>query len=142
MRPQGDIRQLDNEVWALLSNFSHPQFPLSSRVPASSSSSSSSLSSSSRRPLRNLSPAARPSGISSSVRPARPQSYSPGHASHMQVLSARDCENNIVSSFPITFFLFFWLVVLLSIKTENAVSKTTARASGGGSKVQESSLTD
>ncbi|XP_077403626.1 basement membrane-specific heparan sulfate proteoglycan core protein isoform X2 [Vanacampus margaritifer] len=76
---KGDVRQLDDEVWALLSNFSLQQFPLSSRVPTSSSSSSSS-STSSRWPLRNLSPLPRPSGI----RAARPQSYPPGHAPHMQ----------------------------------------------------------
>lgn len=100
--PQGDVRQLDDEVWALLSNFSNgraaspPFFPFSSK---SSSSSSSSYSSSSRVPtsssssrwsLRNLSPPSPPSGISSSVRPTRPQAYSPGHAPRLQVHSVKD----------------------------------------------------
>ncbi|XP_075331347.1 basement membrane-specific heparan sulfate proteoglycan core protein isoform X3 [Odontesthes bonariensis] len=79
---QGDVKQLDAEVWAFLSNFSHGQagsFPSksshrSSRVPTSSSSQWS---------LRNLSPSL-PSGISSSVRPTRPQPYSPGYAPHLQ----------------------------------------------------------
>ncbi|XP_054868568.1 basement membrane-specific heparan sulfate proteoglycan core protein isoform X9 [Amphiprion ocellaris] len=98
---QGDVRQLDDEVWALLSNFSNgrpgspPIFPPSKSSSFSFSSSSSSSSSSrvptssssssySRWPLRNLSPPSPPSGISSPVRPTRPQPYSPGHAPHLQ----------------------------------------------------------
>ncbi|XP_049611156.2 basement membrane-specific heparan sulfate proteoglycan core protein isoform X2 [Syngnathus scovelli] len=80
---QGDLRQLDDEVWALLSNFSLQQFPLSSRVPTSSSSS-----------LRNLSLPPRPSGISSSVRRARPRSYSPGQLPHLQT------ENTVSRTAP------------------------------------------
>ena len=102
---QGNVRKLDDEVWALFSNFSNgragspPFFPSSSfssssstsssssssRVPTSSSSSSSS--SSSRWSLRKLSPHPSPSGISASVRPTRPQSYSPGHNPRLQVHS-------------------------------------------------------
>ncbi|KAM7405194.1 hypothetical protein PAMP_012475 [Pampus punctatissimus] len=113
---QGDVRQLDKQVWALLSNFSRreagsaPFFPssFSSRSSKSSSISSSSsssrvpTSSSSRWPLRNLSPPSPQSGISSSVRPTRPQSFSPGHARHL--------------------------------KTKNTVSKTSASASGDSNK--------
>ncbi|XP_067449245.1 basement membrane-specific heparan sulfate proteoglycan core protein [Thunnus thynnus] len=116
---QGYVRQLDDQVWALLSNFSHrqagspPFSPSSFASPSSksstvfSSSSSSSRvptssSSSSRWSLRNLSPPSPPSGISSSVRPTRPQPYSPGHAPHLQ--------------------------------RKNRVSKTSASASEDGSK--------
>lgn len=99
--PQGGVRQLDDEVWALFSNFSNgragspPFFPSSSKTSFSSSSSSSrtpTSSSSSRWSLRNLSPPPPPSDISSSVRPTRPQPYSPGHAPHLQVHSVRDCK--------------------------------------------------
>ncbi|KAL6119478.1 hspg2 [Pungitius sinensis] len=112
---QGDISQLDDEVWALFSNFSNGHagssqfFPSSksstsssspsSRIPTSSSSSSSS--SSSRWSLRNPSPPSR-SGMSSSLKPTRPQAYSPVHSLHLQ--------------------------------NKNSVSKTLARASGDSSK--------
>ncbi|XP_045912428.1 uncharacterized protein LOC123975201 [Micropterus dolomieu] len=90
--PQGNIRQLDDEVWALFSNFSNgqagsPRFVPSSKSSSSFSSSSSSLvptSSSSRWSLRNLSPPSPPSGITSSVKPTRPQHYSPGRAPRLQ----------------------------------------------------------
>nr|XP_057906676.1 basement membrane-specific heparan sulfate proteoglycan core protein isoform X5 [Doryrhamphus excisus] len=76
-----DVRQLDDEVWALLSNFSFQRSPLSTsssvRFPTSSHSSS-------QWSLQNRSPPPRPSGISSSVKPTRPQPYSPGHAPHLQ----------------------------------------------------------
>ncbi|XP_044068676.1 basement membrane-specific heparan sulfate proteoglycan core protein isoform X9 [Siniperca chuatsi] len=97
---QGDVRQLDDEVWALFSNFSNgragspPFFPSSSKSSSSFSSSSSSFSSrvptssssssSSRWSMRNLSPPSPPSGISSSIRPTRPQRYSPGRAPRLQ----------------------------------------------------------
>nr|XP_020441243.1 basement membrane-specific heparan sulfate proteoglycan core protein isoform X3 [Monopterus albus] len=94
---QGDVTQLDDEVWELLSNFSNgrkgslpfsPSFFSKSSSSFSSSSSSSSRvpasSSSSRWSLHNLSPPSPPSGISSSVRAARPQPYSPGHAPRLQ----------------------------------------------------------
>ncbi|XP_026224239.1 uncharacterized protein LOC113167665 [Anabas testudineus] len=90
--PQRDVRQLDDEVWALLYNVSNgraalpPSFPSSyskssspSRVPTSSSSFSTS-----RWPERNLSPRSPSSGILSSVRPTRPQPYSPGRAPRLQ----------------------------------------------------------
>lgn len=120
LSPQGAVRELDDEVWALLSNFSNgqagsPPFfpsyksssfssspyssPYTSRVPTSSSSSSHS-----RWSLRNLSPPPPPSGISS-VRPTRPQPYSPGHAPHLQVHSVRDCKR---------FCLFFASLLLMS----------------------------
>jgi len=95
---QGGVRQLDDEVWALFSNFSNGQagssrfFPSSSKYSSSSSSSSSSSriptsssSSSSRWSLRNLSPPSSPYGMSSSVRPTRPQPPSPGRSRHLQV---------------------------------------------------------
>nr|XP_033484843.1 basement membrane-specific heparan sulfate proteoglycan core protein isoform X12 [Epinephelus lanceolatus] len=98
---QADVRELDDKVWALFPNFSNgragspPFFPSSSKSTSSFSSSSSSssssshysripTSSSSRYTLRNLSPPSPPSGISSSVRPTRPQPYSPGHSPHLQ----------------------------------------------------------
>ncbi|KAA8591296.1 hypothetical protein FQN60_002239 [Etheostoma spectabile] len=121
---QGDVRQLDDEVWALFSNFSNgragspPFFPSSSKSYSYSSSSSSFFfffssssssrvptspsSSSSRSSFRNLSPPSPLSGIASSVSPTRRQPYSPGHSRHLQ--------------------------------SKNAVSKTSARASGDGSK--------
>lgn len=96
--PQDDVRRLDDEVWALFSNFSNGRAaspPLFSSKSSSSSSYSSSSrvptsSSSSRWSLRNLSPPSPPSGISSSVRPTRPQPYSPGHAPRLQVHSVKD----------------------------------------------------
>ncbi|XP_026189282.1 basement membrane-specific heparan sulfate proteoglycan core protein isoform X3 [Mastacembelus armatus] len=108
---QGDIKQLDDEVWALLSNFSNgrtgspPFFPPSFSKSSSSFSSSSSrvpASSSSRWSLRSLSPPSTLSGVSSSVRPTRTQPYSPGHAPRLQ--------------------------------SKNTVSKNSARASGVSSK--------
>ncbi|XP_077465112.1 basement membrane-specific heparan sulfate proteoglycan core protein [Stigmatopora argus] len=78
---QGHVRQLDDEVWALLSNLSNHRSSLLSHIPSSSSSSSSS---SSQWRLRNLGPPAGPLGISSSVRPTRPHSYSPGRAPYLQ----------------------------------------------------------
>ncbi|XP_026010202.1 basement membrane-specific heparan sulfate proteoglycan core protein isoform X4 [Astatotilapia calliptera] len=94
---QGAVRELDDEVWALLSNFSNgqagsppffPSYKSSSFPPYSSPytsrvSTSSSSSSHSRWSLRNPSPPPSPSGIAS-VRPTRPQPYSPGHAPHLQ----------------------------------------------------------
>ncbi|XP_058499022.1 basement membrane-specific heparan sulfate proteoglycan core protein isoform X3 [Solea solea] len=96
---QGHVPQLDDEVWALLSNFSNGQAgppPFFSSSSSKSSVSSSSSSSSSRIPtlsssssfprwsLRNLSPPSPPSGVLSSVRPTRPQPYSPGRYPHLQ----------------------------------------------------------
>ncbi|XP_047424502.1 basement membrane-specific heparan sulfate proteoglycan core protein isoform X3 [Mugil cephalus] len=99
---QGDVKQLDDEVWALFSNFSngragsHPFFSSSKSSSHSSSSSSFSSSSSSRVPtssssssssrwaLRHLSPPSVSSDTSLSVRPTRPHPYSPGHAPHLQ----------------------------------------------------------
>ncbi|KAM8864755.1 basement membrane-specific heparan sulfate proteoglycan core protein isoform 4-T4 [Spinachia spinachia] len=119
---QGDVSQLDDEVWALFSNFSNGHagssqfFPSSksstsssSSFSSSSSSSSSSFSSSSRIPtssssrwtLRNPSPPSR-SGMSSSLKPTRPQLYTPVHSLHLQ--------------------------------GKNSLSKTLARASGDSSK--------
>ncbi|XP_077945716.1 basement membrane-specific heparan sulfate proteoglycan core protein isoform X7 [Gasterosteus aculeatus] len=88
---QGDVSQLDDEVWALFSNFSNGHagssrfFPSSKSSTSSSSlsSSSSSFSSSSRWSLRNPSPPSR-SGTSSSLKPTRPQAYSPLHSLHLQ----------------------------------------------------------
>lgn len=102
---KGDVRRMDDEVWALLSNFSNgraassPLSPSSSKHSSKSSSSSSSYlypssrtsSSSARWSLRNLSPPSPPSGISASVRPTRPQPYSPGHAPRLQVHPVKDC---------------------------------------------------
>lgn len=102
---KGDVRRMDDEVWALLSNFSNgraassPLSPSSTKYSSKSSfSSSSSLypssrtsSSSARWSLRNLSPPSPPSGISASVRPTRPQPYSPGHAPRLQVHPVKDC---------------------------------------------------
>lgn len=96
--PQGDVRQMDEEVWALFNNFSDRPAGSSRLSPSSSSkssssrfptSSSSSSSSSSRWSFRNRSPPPPPSGVSSSVRPTRPQPYSPGHAPLLQVPSVR-----------------------------------------------------
>ncbi|KAM8864761.1 basement membrane-specific heparan sulfate proteoglycan core protein isoform 10-T10 [Spinachia spinachia] len=119
---KGDVSQLDDEVWALFSNFSNGHagssqfFPSSksstsssSSFSSSSSSSSSSFSSSSRIPtssssrwtLRNPSPPSR-SGMSSSLKPTRPQLYTPVHSLHLQ--------------------------------GKNSLSKTLARASGDSSK--------
>lgn len=156
--PQGDVSQLDHEVWALFSNFSRgragsssssssssSQFASSSRVPSSSSSSSSSASSSSSQwSLRNLSPPSPPSGISSSVRPTRLQPYSPGHAPRLQVRCVAWLREIYVSG-------FFWSMrfsVLLTClcfslgsgsaaceQSKNRVSKTSASASGDGGKV-------
>ncbi|XP_029013106.1 basement membrane-specific heparan sulfate proteoglycan core protein isoform X4 [Betta splendens] len=89
---QRDVRQLDDEVWALLSNGrtgSPPHLPTSSSKSSSSFSSfriptSPSSSSTSRWSLNSLSPPSPPSGNPSSVRPTRPQPYSPGHAPHPQ----------------------------------------------------------
>lgn len=96
---QGDVSQLDDEVWALFSNFSNGHagssrfFPSSKSSTSSSSlsSSSSSFSSSSRWSLRNPSPPSR-SGTSSSLKPTRPQAYSPLHSLHLQVHVVRDCK--------------------------------------------------
>ncbi|XP_068162728.1 basement membrane-specific heparan sulfate proteoglycan core protein isoform X3 [Antennarius striatus] len=95
---QGKVRQLDDQVWALFSNFSSgrsvsppslPSYSKSSSSFSSSSSSSSSArgrssSSSTRWSLRNSPRPSPTSDISSSVRPTRPQSYSPGHAPRLQ----------------------------------------------------------
>lgn len=118
LSPQGAVRELDDEVWALLSNFSNgqagsppffPSYKSSSFPPYSSPytsrvSTSSSSSSHSRWSLRNPSPPPPPSGIAS-VRPTRPQPYSPGHAPHLQVHSVRDCKR---------FRLFFSSLLLMS----------------------------
>uniref|UniRef100_A0AAV2LZ82 Basement membrane-specific heparan sulfate proteoglycan core protein n=1 Tax=Knipowitschia caucasica TaxID=637954 RepID=A0AAV2LZ82_KNICA len=94
---------LDDEVWALMNNFSHggngrSAFLIPSSASKTSYFSSSSSSSSSRVPttssssarwsLRNLSPPSPSSGSLSAVRPTRPQSSSPGH---------RDQSKNAVS---------------------------------------------
>jgi hypothetical protein len=120
---QDDVRQLDDEVWAILSNASRghggspPFFPHSppssssrrSGAAASSSSSSrlpdSKISAPSTWSIRNLSPPSPPSGIPSSVRPGRPQPSSPGHAPRLQ-----------------------------SQQSKNIVSKTSPGASGASSK--------
>ncbi|XP_014849228.1 PREDICTED: basement membrane-specific heparan sulfate proteoglycan core protein isoform X5 [Poecilia mexicana] len=85
---QNDVKKLDDEVWALLSNFSNGQagFPPFPPPPKSSSFPSSRVPnpSSPQWSLHNLSPPSPASGVSSSVRPTRPQSYSPGHAPRLQ----------------------------------------------------------
>ncbi|XP_035997428.1 basement membrane-specific heparan sulfate proteoglycan core protein isoform X6 [Fundulus heteroclitus] len=85
---QNDAQNLDDEVWALLSNFSNGRAGVPPFLPSSKSSSFSSsrvpTSSSSQWSLHNLSPPSPASGVSSSVRPTRPQSYSPGHAPRLQ----------------------------------------------------------
>ncbi|XP_028309184.1 basement membrane-specific heparan sulfate proteoglycan core protein isoform X2 [Gouania willdenowi] len=92
MKRQNDVRQLDDEVWALF-NFTRGR-PVPSPLYSSFKSSSSSSSSASSRVLtspsfnsyskwsglRNQSPSSSPYGISASVRPTRPQSYSPHRA--------------------------------------------------------------
>lgn len=151
--PQGGVRQLDDEVWALFSNFSNgragspPFFPSSSKTSFSSSSSSSrtpTSSSSSRWSLRNLSPPPPPSDISSSVRPTRPQPYSPGHAPHLQVHSVRDCKE--VHMLFVCLFVCFLVIVVTSCVSlwgqhKNTLSKTSSSASGRGGKV-DSGMTD
>lgn len=90
---KGDVRRMDDEVWALLSNFSNGRSASKSSSFSSSSSlypSSRTSSSSARWSLRNLSPPSPPSGISASVRPTRPQPYSPGHAPRLQVHPVKD----------------------------------------------------
>ncbi|CAL8325836.1 unnamed protein product [Merluccius merluccius] len=95
----GSSRWLDEDVWALLSNYSNGQGPplfappppssSSSRFSASSSSLSrfpSSSSSNKRWSLRNLSPPSSPSKISSPVRPPTPPPgpSTPRHTAHLQ----------------------------------------------------------
>ncbi|XP_015241296.1 PREDICTED: basement membrane-specific heparan sulfate proteoglycan core protein isoform X8 [Cyprinodon variegatus] len=85
---QKDVKKLDDEVWALLSNFPNGRADFPSFLPPSKSSSFSSsrvpTSSSSQWSLNNLSPPSPASGVSSSVRPTQPQSYSPGHGPRLQ----------------------------------------------------------
>ncbi|XP_036068750.1 basement membrane-specific heparan sulfate proteoglycan core protein isoform X6 [Oryzias melastigma] len=83
---QVDVRKLDEEVWALLSNHSSRRTGSSPFFPSSKSSSSSRVPtpSSSQWFLHNWTPPSPPSSISSSVRPTRPQAYPPGHAPHLQ----------------------------------------------------------
>ncbi|XP_070963572.1 basement membrane-specific heparan sulfate proteoglycan core protein-like [Oncorhynchus clarkii lewisi] len=77
---QEQVKKLDDEIWAILSNFpaGSPPFPPSSsserKVP------SASFRSGSRTPLRTPSPPSSLSGISSLVRPTSPQPASPGHS--------------------------------------------------------------
>lgn len=103
---KGDVRRMDAAVWALLSNSSSSRGraaspPFSSKHSSKSSStftSSSSLypssrvsasSSSARWSSRDLSPPLPQSDVSSSVRPSKPQHYSPGHAPRLQVLTVK-----------------------------------------------------
>lgn len=92
---QDDFRQMDEEVWAFLANFSSGRAgsPPSSSSSSSSKSSSSSSSSSSRRPssaaaslwsLRSLSPPSPPSA-GSGLSASRPPPSSPSHAPRLQV---------------------------------------------------------
>ncbi|XP_070400895.1 basement membrane-specific heparan sulfate proteoglycan core protein isoform X2 [Nothobranchius furzeri] len=77
---QADVRKLDAEVWALLSNFSYGQVGSSPFYSSSKTSSRHPTSSSFHWSLHNFSPPSLPFDISSSVKPTRPQPYSPGHA--------------------------------------------------------------
>ncbi|XP_061908758.1 basement membrane-specific heparan sulfate proteoglycan core protein [Entelurus aequoreus] len=89
-----DVRHLDDEVWALLSNLSFQ------RPPVSSSSSSRFPTSSALRSLRNPS-LPRPLGVASSVRPTRAQPQYPGRAPHLQsknTLSTTDARGSGASS--------------------------------------------
>lgn len=102
--PQNDVKKLDDEVWAILSNFSNGQagFPPFLPPPKSSSFPSSRVpnSSSPQWSLHNLSPSSPASGVSSSVRPTRPQSYSPGHAPRLQVHSVgvgQSCDVRVLN---------------------------------------------
>ncbi|XP_047235897.1 basement membrane-specific heparan sulfate proteoglycan core protein isoform X4 [Girardinichthys multiradiatus] len=87
-RDSQNVKKLDEEVWALLSNFSNGPAGFPPFLPSSKSSSLSSSRvptySSSQWSLHNLSPLSPASGVSSSVRPTRPESYSPGHAPRLQ----------------------------------------------------------
>uniref|UniRef100_A0AAZ3PSX4 Basement membrane-specific heparan sulfate proteoglycan core protein n=1 Tax=Oncorhynchus tshawytscha TaxID=74940 RepID=A0AAZ3PSX4_ONCTS len=77
---QEQVKKLDDEIWAILSNFpaGSPPFPPSSsserKVP------SASFRAGSHTPLRPPSPPSSLSGISSLVRPTSPQTASPGHS--------------------------------------------------------------
>nr|XP_029478281.1 basement membrane-specific heparan sulfate proteoglycan core protein-like isoform X6 [Oncorhynchus nerka] len=77
---QEQVKKLDDEIWAILSNFpdGSPPFPPSSsserKVP------SASFRAGSRTPLRPPSPPSSLSGISSLVRPTSPQPASPSHS--------------------------------------------------------------
>ncbi|KAM9505201.1 basement membrane-specific heparan sulfate proteoglycan core protein-like isoform 9-T9 [Salvelinus alpinus] len=81
---QEQVKKLDDEIWAILSNFpaGSPPFPPSSsserKVP------SASYRAGSRTPLRPPSPPSSLSGISSLVRPTSPQPASPGHSPRQQ----------------------------------------------------------
>ncbi|CAB1330005.1 unnamed protein product [Coregonus sp. 'balchen'] len=87
---QEQVKKLDDEIWEMISNFGDkgsPPFP-----PSSSSSSSSSerkipshsYRAGSRTHLRPHYPSSSPSGISSLVRPTRPQPASPGPSPRLQ----------------------------------------------------------
>ncbi|XP_035594853.1 basement membrane-specific heparan sulfate proteoglycan core protein-like isoform X7 [Oncorhynchus keta] len=77
---QEQVKKLDDEIWAILSNFpaDSPPFPPSSsserKVP------SASFRAGSRTPLRPPSPPSSLTGFSSLVRPTSPQPASPGHS--------------------------------------------------------------
>ncbi|XP_045065407.1 basement membrane-specific heparan sulfate proteoglycan core protein-like isoform X2 [Coregonus clupeaformis] len=81
---QEQVKKLDDEIWAIISNFpaGSPPFPPSSsserKVPSASSRAGS------RTPMRPPSPPSSPSGLSSLVRPTSPQPASPGHSPRLQ----------------------------------------------------------
>ncbi|XP_036844476.1 basement membrane-specific heparan sulfate proteoglycan core protein isoform X1 [Oncorhynchus mykiss] len=101
---QEQVKKLDDEIWEIISNFGNkgssavsPPFP-----PSSSSSSSSferkipshSYRAGSRTPMKPFSPSSSPSGISSLVRPTRPQPASPSPSPQLQ--TKRRGTKNIV----------------------------------------------
>lgn len=93
---KGDLRQMDAAVWALLSNTSSSRAaspllssPFYSKHSSKSSSSRYSSSSSARWSSLDPSPLPPQSSLSSSVRPTKPQHYSPGRAPHLQVLAVK-----------------------------------------------------
>nr|XP_029520908.1 putative protein TPRXL [Oncorhynchus nerka] len=103
---QEQVKKLDDEIWEIISNFGNKGSPaVSPPFPPSSSSSSSSSSSErkipshsyragSRTPMKPFSPSSSPSGISSLVRPTRPQPASPGPSPQLQ--TKRRGTKNIV----------------------------------------------
>ncbi|XP_017274656.1 basement membrane-specific heparan sulfate proteoglycan core protein isoform X4 [Kryptolebias marmoratus] len=77
---QADVKKQDSKIWELLDNV----YNRSSIKSSSHSSSRLPFSSSSQWSFHRLSPPSTPSDISSSVRPTRPQPYSPGHAPRLK----------------------------------------------------------